>query len=273
MIISRRSIIFFRGFHVAYTKCILPLKIMILILSSSGSTKAQLLIGPKIGAQATVMQYDRFKDYSDSVTTSIVPGFSIGSVVNVAINKPFSLQFEVNYSLKGRAIKGNFDPYVKHKERNHYIEVPALLRFSAGNKYKKYYINVGPNLSYWLGGSGNITTSALHGSGAQEHPYHISFKGNKNEIGRVYIQEPNRLQIGLDFGAGMQFPANKGRKVMVELRYSEGHSYMGRAYSVMNNIENYSDNLELSGRVLNISCAYVFEHHIHGWKKGKSTSK
>jgi hypothetical protein len=247
--------------------------IILFVLFLSPSVKAQLLIGPKIGGQATLMRYDKYKDYSDSVTTSVIPGFSVGSVVNVMINKPFSLQFEVNYSLKGRSIKGNFDHHLIHKERNHYIEVPALLRFSSGNKFRKYYINVGPNLSYWLGGSGNIVTSSLQQSGESNYPYSISFKENNDEVGKVYIQEPNRLQIGLDFGAGMQFPIKNGKKIMVELRYSEGHSYMGKANSVRNKISDYSDNLEASGRVLNLSCAYVFEHHFHGWKKGKSISK
>lgn len=249
------------------------LYILLFFLAISSALKAQLLIGPKIGGQATLMHYDKYKDYSDSVTTSVIPGFSIGSVLNVMINRPFSLQFELNYSLKGRSIKGNFDHNLRHKEINHYIEIPALLRFSSGNKYKKYFINVGPNLSYWLGGGGNIITSSLIQEGAKEYPYSISFKESNDGIGKIYIQEPNRLQIGLDFGAGMQFPVKNGKKIIIEARYSEGHSFMGKANSVKNNIVDYEDNLELSGRVLNISCAYVFEHHIHGWKKGKSISK
>lgn len=247
--------------------------IILLILIFTLNAKAQLLIGPKIGGQATLMQYDKYKDYNDSVTTSVVPGFSLGAVVNIWINKPFSLQFEANYSLKGRSIQGVFDPYLKHQERNHYIELPALLRFSKGNKFRMFYLNAGPNLSYWLGGGGNLITSSLHHGGVKEYVYKISFKESHDEAGSIYIQEPNRLQIGLDFGAGMLLHSSHGRKLMIELRYSQGHSYMGKANSVKNKISDYADNLELSGRVLNLSVAYVFEHAIHGWKKGKSVSK
>ncbi|MDQ3536134.1 MAG: PorT family protein [Bacteroidota bacterium] len=234
---------------------------------------AQLLMGPKIGAQATIMQYDKNKEYIDSVTTSFVPGFSIGSLVNIYINKPFSLQFEANYSLKGRSIQGVFDPYLNHKERNHYIEVPALLRYSVGKKRKNYYLNAGPNLSYWLGGGGILTNSSLKDAGIREYPYTLSFKEGNDDVGKIFIKDPNRFQIGLDFGAGMLLPATRGRNIMVELRYSLGHSYMGKANSVNNRVADYADNLELSGKVLNFSVAYVFEHHIHGWKKGKSVSK
>ncbi|MDQ3536500.1 MAG: hypothetical protein M3421_12835, partial [Bacteroidota bacterium] len=125
----------------------------------------------------------------------------------------------------------------------------------------------------WLGGNGRLLTSSLKDEGVKDYAYTLQFKEGNQEYGKVYIQEANRLQVGLDFGAGISFPVQHGRKMLIEARYSEGHSYLGKANSANYNMQDYSDNLELSHKVLNLSVAYVFEHHIHGWKRGKSVSK
>ena len=244
-----------------------------LILLTSNLAMAQIMIGPKAGLQMATTSFNSNLDYSDSVNASFKPGFNVGTVLNLEVTKIFSLQFELNYSLQGRIVKGAFDENLKHKANDHYLNLPAMLRYSwKGNKVK-YFVNAGPSLSYWLGGSGKISSSSLADQEIDAVKYRISFSEPKDETGRIFIQEANRLQIGVDFGAGVQIPVKRGQNLMLEARYSLGHSYLGKSNSVINYISDYSDNLETSNSVINVSAAYVFNRNINGWKRGKSVSR
>ncbi|CAN5452858.1 hypothetical protein BH23BAC1_BH23BAC1_17420 [soil metagenome] len=246
--------------------------LIFLLLLTSNMLLAQLLIGPKAGIQLATTSFSNRLDYSDSVNSLFKPGFNLGSVLNLEVNKSFSLQFELNYSLQGRLIKGVYDQYLKHKAHDHYLNLPGLLRYHWSKKRIKYFLNAGPSLSYWLGGSGKISSSSIASNDQEFIKYSISFKEPQNESGKVFIQEANRLQIGVDFGAGVQLPVKRGQKLMLEARYNLGHSYLGKKFSVQNNIPDYSDNLETSHSIINVSAAYVFSRQLNGWKRGKSIS-
>lgn len=247
--------------------------LIFLVLLTSNLAVAQIKVGPKAGIQMATTSFNSNLDYSDSVNSVFKPGFNLGTVLNLEVTKIFSLQFEFNYSLQGRNIKGQFDENLRHKEKDHYLNLPAMLRYSWKGKKVKYFVNAGPSLSYWLGGSGKISSSSLAANDINSVKYRISFGEPKDETGRIFVQEANRLQIGIDFGTGVQFPVKRGQSLMLEARYTLGHSYLGKSNSVQNNVADYSDNLETSNNVINISAAYVFNRQINGWKRGKSVSR
>lgn len=247
--------------------------LIFLILLTSKLAVAQIMVGPKVGFQMATTSFESNLDYSDSVNSAFKPGFNLGTVLNLEVTKIFSLQFEFNYSLQGRVVKGVFDENLRHKSNHHYLNLPAMLRYSWKGKKAKYFVNAGPSLSYWLGGSGKISSSSLTADDINSMKYRISFGESRDEGGRIFIQEANRLQIGIDFGTGVQLPVKRGQSIMLEARYSLGHSYLGKSNSVQNYIGDYSDNLETSNSVINLSAAYVFNRQLKGWKRGKSASR
>lgn len=236
------------------------------------NAQAQLLIGPKIGVQVVSAQFQKINDYSDSVRSYLKPGFNIGSVLNLKVNKQFSLQFELNYTLRGKHLETTFEEEIKNKASYHFIESPALLRYSLKKQKLRYFINAGPVLSYWLGGSGKIKAQSPFETEDDVLKYSVSFKDRGDGTEKIFFNDVNRFQIGVDFGFGVQLPVKKGQKMMIEARYNVGHTNYGKKNSVRNAIPEYNDNLESANSSFNISAAYVFEYAIHGWKKGKSAT-
>src|SRR5690606_7605298 len=97
------------------------------------------------------------------------------------VQKRFFLHTSIIYSQKAKTIKGTEDPNFNIKLRNHFIEMPIMytVEFKGyagkGNKEFKWYLGAGPNISYWLGGKGKISSSEFMELGIEELNYRIVF--------------------------------------------------------------------------------------------------
>jgi hypothetical protein len=229
--------------------------------------------GPKGGIQYSNTIFAD-KEFASNYTSSLVPGFNIGGAMEYPIYKIYSFQMEVNYSQKGRRLDYFQGPFIKNFSTFHFIEVPMMLRINMDRGIGKYYFNIGPNIGYWLGGSGKLMARRPIDLGFGEQKYSMRFGEETGSYDQLIISEANRVQLGLDAGVGMMLPIDKKKQLMLELRYSMGHTYFAGKESGSHGTRDLNENFEAFSRVISLNAAYMY--NIDLWKKtrkGKSTLK
>ncbi|MCC5922043.1 MAG: PorT family protein [Cyclobacteriaceae bacterium] len=246
----------------------------------ANNVSAQLLIGPVAGFQMNSTIFDD-DNSADVFSREFVPAFHFGAVLNHDIDGFFSLHFELKYAQRGRDIRAqgidlervvdNFEPnlfvnrfFYGARSRFHFIEVPALLRMSFGREPIKYHFSVGPNVSYWLGGS--VKEYEIREDERLTARSRIHFNPS-DEPGPVVGPTAQRLQFGLDFGIGTTFDTRAGEKVMIDLRYQWGHSFYSTRSAYDAGVP-YED-LRSAHSIFSLSAAYLFEMSLFPEKRGK----
>ncbi|PYF72357.1 porin family protein [Pedobacter nutrimenti] len=114
-------------------------------------------------------------------------GFTAGLGLNFQIAKSsFSIQPELNYVSEGTKIKGT-----NLKYNLNYLEIPVLAKYTFG----PVYVNAGPSLGLAVGG--------------------------KEKMEALYGAKINKLDFGIQMGAGVAIPAGKG-SILLDGRYALG---------------------------------------------------
>src|SRR5690606_8367111 len=161
-----------------------------------------------------------------------------------------------------------------------YLEMPILYTaefkgtFGSGKEYK-WYFGAGPNVSYWLGGKGRMTSSDLNELVIDELAYKVVFYKDPETIAEneMTVVDPNRMQLGLNIGAGFVFEPLGYQKFMLLFRYELGHSFLSRTTDGDFEPVIYQDDMRVRNHGLRISFAYLIDTKISERKKGKSTIK
>lgn len=235
------------------------------------SISQHILLGPKVGIQASKAFFDD-KPYHDSYKSRIAYTYHMGAVSNIKVSDLFSLHTEILYNQTAKKVKGK-EYNLLNIERYRLITVPLLLRTTFRQGYNQYYFNIGPNLSYWVGGSGSIRTDELDDHGLERLPYQLKFGDGVGEFDVYYIENTNRFLLGLDIGVGTMLPV-MDKYLMLDLRYTWGHTNMGKSDANYMNFLYYESNLAHANHVLSFSVAYLFEFDFLTMRtKGKSKSK
>jgi hypothetical protein len=253
----------------------------IVLLCITWGVHAQILVGPVVGGNLSWTTFDN-KDNKDSYSVSPIISFHAGGSLAFRVQKRFFLQTSILYAQKGREMEGKLDPLFKEKITYKYIDMPLLYtaEFKAKmgkDKYYKWYLGAGPNLSYWLGGKGVMQNSELNENLVDELPYTITF-GKKQENVKddeMNIASPNRFQLGLNFSAGVIFEPMGMHKIMLTTRYHLGHTFLsadskgvfGSSYMF------YEEDLRIRNQELLVSLHYFIDLKTEERNKGKSTSK
>ena len=247
------------------------------ILSVSG-VKAQILTGPVLGGQATVASYSTQYDGVD-FRQDIAPNYLGGWSYSYAVNSSLAFHSELFYSRKGKVQHYNSisTRLVKHEAYSHFLDVPLMLRFSRpiGRSKVRWFINAGPQVSYWLGGRGDILAYEIFGSD-QLIPleYTISFSQDEPTDGVLAVEDVNRLQFGLAVGGGFGIPVNRqGHEIAINIRYVTGTTFMSGNESFPIGTTEIEEFLGFKYNVLQISTAYLIPIDIFGMRKGKSSRK
>ena len=133
------------------------------------------------------------------------------------------------------------------------------------------FVNVGPHISYWLSGKGTYGEELADGV-----PYKIAFVDTfdlaEADRNTMYMVDANRWLFGADIGAGMTAPITSTQRVLVEFRFTWGHTYYGGRTAQNYNDINFTDtNMRANERVLSITAAYMFDFDSREAKKGRST--
>lgn len=245
--------------------------------------------GIKAGYQLSWTRSDD-SDFRRRTTIAPVSGYNVGAVVSFKVKDRYFLHTEYLYSIKGKYITdythtvGPKDEALEDKVFYHYIDVPVLynVQFKSrlGNSREfKWYAGIGPIFSYWLGGKGTLKSGEL-----VEYPFdHLDYKLNfgprpDNSVHEnVYINDARRFQLGFNLGGGILLePANSKSKIMIDVRFELGHTWLGKPESADYSLPVlYDDNLRARNMGLRASVMYLIEHNLDKKvrKKGKSDFK
>lgn len=239
-------------------------------------------VGATAGAQMTWVKSDS-PTFMDSVRIDPMPGFRVGGVVSFKVKDRYFLHTEYVYSRKGKIVTGKIDDMLKDRVTYHYLEVPVLFtrHFKAslgGEKEFKWYMGIGPNISYWISGKGRMEASDLFENGLSEIHYKIAF-GPRLDTEHpliIYYDKANRYQFGLNVGGGVILEPVSSHKIMLDVRYTFDQTHLGRSRSSDHQIPpDYVDNLKARNRGVKFSVIYLLEYNLDKKErnKGKSTLK
>lgn len=181
------------------------------------AAQAQISIIPKAGITLSNVALD-----DDLPDTESNLGFvaGVGLEIPLTDDRFFAIQPELLYIQKGAKedILGE-----EVKNITNYLELPLLLKVNFGTEQIKAFANAGPSFAYWLGGK---------------------FKQGDNEVDIDFDDgNYNRLDIGLQFGAGVGIEAGPGA-VTLEARYGIG-------------LTDYTEDVDTKNRVIAVMLGYA----------------
>jgi hypothetical protein len=252
---------------------------LFVLLVSAQFAIGQVLIGPVAGGQYSWISFDN-KDFKDVYTVKPVAGFHAGVSLSFLVRKRFFLHTSFLYSTKGKIIEGKNDALLRNEVHYHYIDVPILYtvdfkaKIGKGKEFK-YFVGLGPNISYWLGGKGKIYDTDFNEAQLEEQSYKIIFNKTLEETkpNEMTVADPNKVQLGLNLAAGFVFEPFGFQKVMFTVRYELGHSFFSRTTDGNFQQTYYQDVLRSRMQGFRVSLAYLVDLRVEDRKKGKSTIK
>ncbi len=252
---------------------------------------SQYWFGPKVGFSYVdpIYQKDSFEDDLYDVDNDF--DFNAGFALNYTATDVYSVYTEIVFERMDRNLRNkstNNNVVVSHAV-NSFITVPAMLRISLGSVPFHYYVNGGPKISYWLSSKGDLFLSSFEervildpntGSAIEPGPaaYKVTFnpsRGNNSDV--LFLSQPNRLQFGLAVGAGAFFDLASGARLMLDFRYTFGHSNLGiddpKDVGFVYDEDSYIESFEYTMNTAAISIGYLFGYSSELKRKGGSTVK
>lgn len=237
---------------------------------------SQLLVGPEIGVNYSWTSFSD-DDLKDRFKMKPVVGFHAGGRVAFKVRNRFFLHASLLYATKGRTLTGKMDHALKSSSTYSYIDMPINYTVDFRSKIKgkefKYFLGIGPNLSYWLGGKGKFFSSELEENNQDQLSYKIKFGSEDDEnqsSGSLSVEKANRLQLGLNFIVGAVFEPAYRQRFMFTLRYELGHSYLAKSDGELAGLY-FEEPLKTRNKGFRISLAYLIDLKTEERKKGKST--
>jgi hypothetical protein len=227
-------------------------------------------LGIKGGANIT---WAHFGDSDDRSEFNSKPtfGYTLGGLIAFPLKNNFTFVAEGAYAVKGRRISFNDNTW-ENKNKYSFFDMTMLLRKSfhlyiKENLPTKWYINIGPEISYWLAAKGKIHVRD------QGPSYTIFFDREADaNFHNMYYNNINRWLFGLTVGLGFEAPIKKTQKLSFEFRFISGHTYLGDKNSAYIEILGFKDtSLKQNLKVLQFTTAYTFDFDLKAAKKGKST--
>lgn len=227
-------------------------------------------VGVKAGPNVTIVTYEN-RDLQKHFDPGFVTGYFAGGFIKFPLKKEYSFTSEFAYTKKGR--KTHFNGNWQNKANYHFIDASMGLRRSfkvnlGKNIPAHYFFSVGPNIEYWLKGAGKVSVNP-----GGEAKYEVVFNGTPDaNFKRNYYNDVNRWLFGIDLGIGGDAPLLKNQRIYAELRFTWGHTYMGRSNSSSYmEILNFEDNIRASFKTLSFVLTYALDLDLRNAKKGKST--
>ena len=220
---------------------------------------SQTFFGFKAGANATKVSFDS-EVYKKFYDTNFKPGFTAGAVFLIENKEKYGLYTEFLYSMKGKSVDSHANDYKSNRANYHYIDVPVLFRVKFKQPKFNWFLQLGPEVSYWLGGNGEFEVYEPDRDVITTYEYKINFGEPKNTSDYLNVQGgSNRLQLGLALGGGITWDLKNGNYLSLDLRYTFGHTFMGDFES--GSIPNIGlvDNMEHTNNVASISAVYYFD--------------
>ena len=270
-------------------------------LVNVGQQSQKYTLGLRIGGGFTLGHFPKnlpdtiLKAHKNRPKTS----FSIAGQLSFPLKHDFSCLIEAGYARGGRKVDYNSNEWQNDFTYN-FISTSLALRKGfkiplKGGRYTDVFFNVGPNISYLMGGKMILKTDNGGRTDAKLVYHNLSDSGwakaNYNDLDKYHFNNANRFFFGLDIGAGIFVPVTARQKVFVELRFTLGGTYIRKRKTAAviggliggvtdpndpnpnPNIGSFSDPLTTNMRNLALNVAYTFDFDKKNKNKGKSTVK
>lgn len=262
---------------------------VIILMTHAGASAQMVHIGVKSGLNLSWVR-PQDPDFRKAYTIAPVLGFNAGFAFNFNIKERYFLHSEILYATKGKITTGGEsfgDEELHDKLITNFIEVPLLYNIFFKGKINskhikrfKWYVGFGPNVSYWLSGKGTINHYEIREYDGDEIEYKIKFgerpEEDEGKSDVVYINNANRLQLGLNLGGGILLEPASGKKMMFDLRFELGGSWFARKEDSHDMaFPSFQDELRARSMGLRLSAMYMLEFNTDKKvrNKGKSTKK
>jgi hypothetical protein len=218
----------------------------------------------------------------DVFNRRLKPGFNAGAFIGFPLKNNYDLLIEGGYSRKGRILTFNEGHDWQNAMNLNMIDMSMWLRKSFIFMLKKNtpaegFINIGPEINYWLNGNGYIRV----GEGPK-YRYDILFEDepSSGERYEMRVKDVNRWLFSLGLGFGVKMPLHRRQHLTTEFRFLSGHTFLGRANSSDHGMEsiiwgdgNMQDTMKTNLKTLNVILAYTLDFDVKEGRKGKSTLK
>lgn len=261
-------------------------KVMVLLLLLSivlikTATAQVIWAGLKIGGELSKARIDP-ASFKDSVKVRPAIGYQAGAVILFKVKDRYFLHTEYLYSVKSKINLGKIDPDLKDKVTYHYFEVPVLFTIQfKGHLGKqrefKYFLGVGPNVAYLLSAKGVIESGELKEQGFSPMKYKVEFsqRENREHNDIIHYTKVNRVQFGINVGAGLLLEPVPKHKMIVDVRYTIDQTLFGKQSADFIVPHDYDDNLRFRNQSLKFSVMYLLEYNLSKKErnKGKSNKK
>lgn len=244
--------------------------IISLVIASSDIQAQKFSLGLKAGP---LINWAHFGDSEDKKDFSSRPkvGFTAGGAITFPLKNHYTFLAEGAYSVKGRRILFNDNTWENNSTFS-FIDMTMLLRRSfqlriTENFPAKWFVNIGPEVSYWLHSKGKIL---VEGQGPK---YTVYFDREPDgNFHNMYYNNVNRWLFGISIGVGFEAPIKKDERISFELRFISGHTYLGNKESAYIEILGFEDtSLRQNLKVLQLTAAYTFDFDLKEARKGKSS--
>lgn len=148
---------------------------------------------------------------SNSIDNKNIQRLLFGVSARYITEKNLGLIAELNYSQQGWEEKFDSNESQKYTRKLNYLELPLLTHIYFGDKIR-FFVNLGPKLSYLLSESEEMENVPLNGTVDEDG----------NTLSNQYSRKANnKLDYGIMAGLGMELRTNIGNFAL-EGRYSFG---------------------------------------------------
>jgi hypothetical protein len=225
------------------------------------------------------------REARDVFGRKLKPGYGAAFIIGFPLRDRYDLLLEAGGASRGRILTFNDDPMWRNNLTIRTADVAMMLRRSVKFRLKKDtpaegFINLGPEISYWINSNGFLQVTE-----GPKYRYDFIFDGEIEPSSggnyRIYAQDMNRWLFSLGIGVGLKAPITKTKYVTTELRFSSGHTFLGKSNSVdQNSIAgliwgegNMQDTMKTNLKTVSLSVAYTVDVDKKEKRKGKSTIK
>ena len=246
--------------------------VLVLFISIQSFSK-EVFLGPKLGFSIHKASFN-FSEDEEIFDQKLRVGYQIGGAFTMPLQNIFAFHTELYFTKKGKKtiiLENNLE----NQSSYYYLEAPVLLRLnfeggaSPAGSYK-FHFDIGPTLSYWLGGSGTVGLEGFK-------KYKVVFAKDTSAVAgpdELMITGANRLQWGLNLGVGIEYPIVRKQTLFADVRYVIGHSNLIESEGSSSfDLFGYDDDLNVHYRQFVISVSYMFSYDWRLGLKGKSTIK
>lgn len=261
-------------------------KVWMIIVLMSGAcfhVSGQILVGPVVGGQVNWVSFQE-KSNREIYRSEPSLSFHAGGSASFKMMQKVFLQATILYTQKKKILEGKQDGMFSNKVTYRYIDLPISftkeVRMQMGEgRYYNLYFGIGPTISYWLGGKGRLTSSDLNENLINPPHYDLNYKivfdEEQTQVGTLNVRDANRIQLGLNFSAGVVLEPIGLDKFMFTIRYDVGHSYFSSENDGDFGLEGilyYEEDLQSRMRGVSMSLFYFFDLKLEERNKGRSTS-